>query len=236
MGARANHQGKSENECLEFRRHQPAAAFQIERRFESLEKAKTAMRAMSKMFLYRSRRRLTEQDRTGAAASRWRFRSCSPTSDFTIFSEQLTPNQLRCRADVTDVMAESFNKKPVSTSTTRRRDQDIGTRRSWSQSTWPGSLRCAVEKLVVLSQSSEWRGLRRLKRFGLHQDSAGRSFRRADRMNYTAIGDAINLHPDRRLEQAMAQRSSQAIASLKTPAHPTFGFWIVDRGRETASR
>jgi adenylate cyclase len=91
------------------------------------------------------------------------------------------------------------------------------------------ALRCR-EAIYALSKTPEWHGLPVLEtRFGLHCASAlVGHFGARDRMNYTAIGDAINLSS--RLEGLNKQYGTWIIASdsVTKCAREAFDFRLLD--------
>ena len=166
--------------------------------------------------------------------------------DFTTFSEQLTPNQLAAALGrYLDVMARIIQQETGGTI-----DKFIGDAimTFWNapepvaehaRMACLAALRCR-EAGRVLSQSSEWRGLPPFEtRFGLHQDKAlVGHFGAPDRMNYTAIGDAINLAS--RLEGLNKQYGTTIIASdrIFEDARAQFDFrlldWVTVKGKTEA--
>ena len=101
------------------------------------------------------------------------------------------------------------------------------------------ALRCR-EAGRFLSQSPEWRGLPPFEtRFGLHQEKAlVGHFGAPDRMNYTAMGDAVNVAS--RLEGLNKQYGTSIIASdrIFEDARTHFDFrlldWVAVKGKTDA--
>ena len=101
------------------------------------------------------------------------------------------------------------------------------------------ALRCR-EAGRVLSQSPDWRGLPPFEtRFGLHQEKAlVGHFGAPDRMNYTAMGDAVNVAS--RLEGLNKQYGTSIIASdrIFEDARVHFDFrlldWVAVKGKTGA--
>ena len=125
----------------------------------------------------------------------------SDIKGFTTFSEQLTPNQL---ADVLGLYLDALS-RVIQRETRGTIDKYIG---DGIMTIWNApepvpdhprmaclaALRCR-DAARALAQTSEWRGLPVFEtRFGLHCAIAlVGHFGASDRMNFTAIGDAINL-------------------------------------------
>ena len=101
------------------------------------------------------------------------------------------------------------------------------------------ALRCR-EAGRLLSQSPDWRGLPPFEtRFGLHQEKAlVGHFGAPDRMNYTAMGDAVNVAS--RLEGLNKQYGTSIIASdrIFEGARTHFDFrlldWVAVKGKADA--
>ena len=156
--------------------------------------------------------------------------------DFTTFSEQLDAERAGCRARTLprcNGSNHSTGNRRHNRQVHRRRDHDILERAEpvaeHARMACLAALRCR-EAGRVLSQSPEWRGLPPFEtRFGLHQEKAMVGhFGAPDRMNYTAIGDAMNLAS--RLEGLNKQYGTTIIASdrifeARVP-NSIFAFWI----------
>ena len=235
--------------AFEFSPTPTAAAFRdVSDVLESLEKAKTAMRAMSKYVPINLVRRLYRNKTEPVLGGELMEISImfADIRDFTTFSEQLTPNQLAAALGrYLDVMARIIQQETGGTI-----DKFIGDAimTFWNapepvaehaRMACLAALRCR-EAGRVLSQSSEWRGLPPFEtRFGLHQDKAlVGHFGAPDRMNYTAIGDAINLAS--RLEGLNKQYGTTIIASdrIFEDARAQFDFrlldWVTVKGKTEA--
>ena len=235
--------------AFEFSPTPTAAAFRdVSDVLESLEKAKTAMRAMSKYVPINLVRRLYRNKTEPVLGGDLMEISImfADIRDFTTFSEQLTPNQLAAALGrYLDVMARIIQQETGGTI-----DKFIGDAimTFWNapepvaehaRMACLAALRCR-EAGRVLSQSSEWRGLPPFEtRFGLHQDKAlVGHFGAPDRMNYTAIGDAINLAS--RLEGLNKQYGTTIIASdrIFEDARAQFDFrlldWVTVKGKTEA--
>jgi adenylate cyclase len=166
--------------------------------------------------------------------------------DFTTFSEQLSPNDLaRALGHYLDVMAGIIQQETGGTI-----DKFIGDAimtfwnapepvKDHAQRACQAALRCR-EAGRALSQSAEWRNLPVFEtRFGLHQDKAlVGHFGAPDRMNYTAIGDAVNLAS--RLEGLNKQYGTAIIASdrIFEDVNAQFDFrlldWVAVKGKTGA--
>ena len=215
---------------------------------ESLEKAKTAMRAMSKYVPVDLVRRLYRSKTEPALGGELTELSImfADIKDFTTFSEQLAPNELaRALGRYLDVMAHIIQQETGGTI-----DKFIGDAimTFWNapepvadhaRMACRAALRCR-EAGRALSQSSDWQALPPFEtRFGLHQDKAlVGHFGAPDRMNYTAIGDAINLAS--RLEGLNKQYGTTIIASDRVfeAAREHFDFrlldWVAVKGKTGA--
>jgi adenylate cyclase len=205
---------------------------------ESLEKAKTAMRAMSKYVPVDLVRRLYRSKTEPILGGELTELSImfADIKDFTTFSEQLAPNDLaRALGHYLDVMARIIQQETGGTI-----DKFIGDAimtfwnapeplKDHARRACQAALRCR-ESGRALSQSGEWRNLPVFEtRFGLHQDKAlVGHFGAPDRMNYTAIGDAVNLAS--RLEGLNKQYGTTIIASdrIFQAAQAQFDFRLLD--------
>jgi len=215
---------------------------------ESLEKAKTAMRAMSKYVPVDLVRRLYRSKTEPILGGELTELSIMFTDikDFTTFSEQLAPNELaRALGHYLDVMARIIQEETGGTI-----DKFIGDAimtfwnapepvKDHARQACRAALRCR-EAGRALSQSAEWHNLPAFEtRFGLHQDKAlVGHFGAPDRMNYTAIGDAVNLAS--RLEGLNKQYGTTIIASERIfeDTRAQFDFrlldWVAVKGKTGA--
>ena len=170
---------------------------------ESLEKAKTAMRAMSKYAPVDLVRRLYREKSEPALGGELLEISImfSDIKGFTTLSEKLSPNQL---AHVLGLYLEELS-RIIQRETSGTIDKYIGDAimTIWNapepvpehpRMACLAALRCR-DAADALGRTPEWRGLPEFHtRFGLHCSTAlVGHFGARDRMNYTAIGDAINL-------------------------------------------
>jgi adenylate cyclase len=205
---------------------------------EGLEKAKTAMRAMSKYVPIDLVRRLYRSKTEPVLGGELMEISIMFTDikDFTTCAEQLAPNELApALGRYLDVMVKIIQQETGGTI-----DKFIGDAimTFWNapepvaehaRMACLAALRCR-EAGRVLSQSPEWRGLPPFEtRFGLHQEKAlVGHFGAPDRMNYTAMGDAVNVAS--RLEGLNKQYGTSIIASERivkgTREH--FDFRLLD--------
>ncbi len=215
---------------------------------ESLEKAKTAMRAMSKYVPIDLVRRLYRSKTEPVLGGELIEISIMFTDikDFTAHSEQLAPNELAAALGrYLDVMAKIIQQETGGTI-----DKFIGDAimTFWNapepvtehaRMACLAALRCR-EAGRVLSQSPDWRGLPPFEtRFGLHQEKAlVGHFGAPDRMNYTAMGDAVNVAS--RLEGLNKQYGTSIIASdrIFEDARAHFDFrlldWVAVKGKADA--
>jgi adenylate cyclase len=205
---------------------------------ESLEKAKTAMRAMSKYVPIDLVRRLYRSKTEPALGGELTELSImfADIKDFTTFSEQLEPNELaRALGRYLDVMARIIQRETGGTI-----DKFIGDAimTFWNapelvadhaHKACLAALRCR-EAGRALSKSVDWHNLPPFEtRFGLHQDKAlVGHFGAPDRMNYTAIGDGINLAS--RLEGLNKQYGTTILASdrIVEDVRGQFDFRLLD--------
>ena len=205
---------------------------------ESLEKAKAAMRAMSKYAPVDLVRRLYREKSDPVLGGELMEISImfSDIKGFTTFSEQLDPNRL---ADVLGMYLDALS-RIIQRDTHGTIDKYIGDAimALWNapepvpdhpRMACLAALRCR-EAIYALPKTPEWRGLPVLEtRFGLHCASAlVGHFGARDRMNYTAIGDAINLSS--RLEGLNKQYGTWIIASdsVAKCAREAFDFRLLD--------
>ena len=205
---------------------------------ESLEKTKTAMRAMSKYVPVDLVRRLYRSKTEPVLGSELIEISIMFTDikDFTTSAEQTCAERIGRgagtlpRHDGEDHSAGGWgHHRQIH----RRRDHDVleraGAGGGACSNGVPG--RTALpEASHALSQSPEWRDLPPFEtRFGLHQGKAlVGHFGAPDRMNYTAMGDAVNLAS--RLEGLNKQYGTSIIASerIVEDARTHFDFRLLD--------
>ena len=217
---------------------------------ESLEKAKAAMRAMSKYAPVDLVRRLYRDKSEPSLGGELMEISImfSDIKGFTTLSEQLTPNQL---AHVLGLYLEELS-RIIQRETNGTIDKYIGDAimTIWNapepvpehpRMACLAALRCR-EAACILGRTPEWHGLPEFQtRFGLHCSTAlVGHFGARDRMNYTAIGDAINLAS--RLEALNKQYGTSIIASesIVERARDVFDFRLLDvvavKGKSAAIR
>jgi adenylate cyclase len=217
---------------------------------DSLEMAKAAMRAMSKYVPVDLVRRLYCEKSEPTLGGELLDISImfSDIKGFTSLSEKLTPNQL---AHVLGLYLEELS-RIIQRETRGTIDKYIG---DAIMTIWNApepvpehprmacfaALRCR-EAADALARTPEWRGLPEFQtRFGLHRATAlVGHFGARDRMNYTAIGDAINLAS--RLETLNKQYGTSIIASQSIVEHASeaFDFRLLDivavKGKTAAIR
>ena len=217
---------------------------------ESLEKTKTAMRAMSKYVPVDLVRRLYRSKTEPVLGSELIEVSIMFTDikDFTTVAEQIAPNELAVALGrYLDVMVNIIQQETGGTI-----DKFIGDAimTFWNapervaehaRMACLAALRCR-EAGHALSQSSDWQGLPPFEtRFGLHQGRAlVGHFGAHDRMNYTTMGDAVNLAS--RLEGLNKHYGTSIIASerIVENARAYFDFRLLDlvavKGKSAAIR
>ncbi|MBA3960418.1 MAG: hypothetical protein H0X40_00755 [Chthoniobacterales bacterium] len=206
---------------------------------ESLEKAKTAMRAMSKYVpvdlvrrLYRSK----TEPILGAELMEIAI-MFTDVQDFTTHSERLAPNELATAlGSYLQLMVGIIQQETGGTI-----DKFIGDAimTFWNapepvaepaRMACLAALRCRAAS-HALTQSPAWKELPPFEtRFGLHHDEAlVGHFGAPDRMNYTAIGDAVNLAS--RLEGLNKQYGTSIIASYRivVATGAQFDFRLLDK-------
>ncbi len=205
---------------------------------DSLEKAKAAMRAMGKYVPLDLVRRLYGEKSEPVLGGELMEISImfSDIKGFTTFSERLDPNQL---ASVLGIYLEALS-HIIQRETRGTIDKYIGDAimTIWNapepvpdhpRMACLAALRCS-EATRDLAKTPEWRGLPAFEtRFGLHCAKAlVGHFGARDRMNYTAIGDAINLAS--RLEGLNKQYGTSIIASdgVVEHAREAFDFRLLD--------
>lgn len=205
---------------------------------ESLEKAKTAMRAMGKYAPVELVRKLYRDKKEPVLGGELLEISImfSDIKGFTSVSETLTPNQL---AHLLGLYLEELS-RIIQRETNGTIDKYIGDAimAIWNapesvpehpQMACLAALRCC-DAAAALGRTPEWQHLPAFQtRFGLHCATAlVGHFGARDRMNYTAIGDAINLAS--RLETLNKQYGTSIIASesIFERAHQAFDFRLLD--------
>ena len=203
-----------------------------------LEKAKTAMRAMSKYVPVNLVRQLYHRGEEPAPGGK----SCelsvlfTDIKDFTVISETMSPDELaKVLGRYLQVMAETLQAGRGTI------DKYIGdaVMTFWNApEPMPGheilacraALRCR-DALQKMYDSPGWGKTPRFEtRFGLHRCIASVGhFGSPDRLNYTAIGDGINLTS--RLEGLNKFYGTTIIASesIQAPAKDAFAFRLLDR-------
>ncbi|HEY2714287.1 MAG TPA: adenylate/guanylate cyclase domain-containing protein [Chthoniobacterales bacterium] len=206
---------------------------------ESLETAKTAMRAMSKYVpvdlvrrLYRSK----TEPVLGAELTQIAI-MFTDIQDFTTHSERLAPNELaNALGSYLQLLVGIIQRETGGTI-----DKFIGDAimAFWNapepivdpaRMACLAALRCRAAS-HALSRSPTWRGRPAFEtRFGLHQGQAQVGhFGAPDRLNYTAIGDAVNLAS--RLESLNKQYGTAIIASapIFAATRAEFDFRLLDK-------
>ena len=205
---------------------------------EGLEKAKTAMRVMSKYAPLELVRRLYRDKHEPALGGELTEISIMFTDikNFTTFSEQLPP----------DILASALGRyletmtRVIQKETRGTIDKYIGDAimalwnapeavSNHAHMACTAALRCR-EAGRALSASSEWKDLPVFEtRFGLHRGTAlVGHFGAPDRMNYTGIGDAINLAS--RLEGLNKHYGTLIIvsAAIQEQTRNQFAFRLLD--------
>jgi adenylate cyclase len=205
---------------------------------ESLEKAKAAMRVMGKYAPVDLVRRLYREKSEPVLGGELMEISImfSDIKGFTTLSEQLDPNRL---ADILGLYLDALS-RIIQRETRGTIDKYIGDAimTIWNapepvpdhpQMACLAALRCR-DATHSLAQTPEWGEFPAFEtRFGLHCAKAlVGHFGARDRMNYTAIGDAINLAS--RLEGLNKQYGTSIIASdtIVERAHEAFDFRLLD--------
>ena len=205
---------------------------------EGMEKAKTAMRAMSKYVpvnLVRQLYQKGEEPVLGGASVELSV-LFTDIKDFTAFSEAMTPDELaKVLGGYLQVMAETIQRDKGTidkyigdavmtfwNAPERVPDHEILACRT--------ALRCRAA-LQRLYDSPDWGQAPRFEtRFGLHRCVASVGhFGAPDRLNYTAIGDGINLAS--RLEGLNKFYGTHIIVSecIHAAAQSEFEFRLLDR-------
>ena len=226
--------------AFEFSPAPTASAFRdVSEVLESLESAKAAMRAMGKYVPVNLVRRLYREKREPVLGGEDHEITLMFTDvvGFTSLSEQLPPNQLAAALGrYLAVMARIIQQETNGTI-----DKFIGDAimAVWNvpeplpdhaRMACRAALRCRAA-VRELAQSPEWQGLPPFEtRFGLHRDTAlVGHFGAPDRMDYTALGDAVNLAS--RLEGLNKQYGTAIIVSESIVAHTRahFAFRRLDR-------
>jgi adenylate cyclase len=215
---------------------------------ESLEAAKTAMRALGKYAPVDLVRRLYQAKREPVLGGDEREISIMFTDivGFTTLSERLAPGDLAAALGrYLDVMARIIQQTTHGTI-----DKYIGDSimAMWNapeavadhaRMACLAAIRCR-DAGIELARSPEWGGLPPFEtRFGLHEDRAlVGHFGAPDRMNYTAIGDAVNIAS--RLEGLNKHYGTSIIASERVVARAGDRFtfrlldWVVVKGKSDA--
>jgi adenylate cyclase len=205
---------------------------------ESLEKAKAAMRVLGKYAPVDLVRRLYRAKSEPALGGELMEISImfSDVKGFTTLSEQLDPNRL---ADILGLYLDALS-RIIQQETRGTIDKYIGDAimTIWNapepvpdhaQKACLAALRCC-DAACSLAQTPEWKGLPAFEtRFGLHCANAlVGHFGARDRMNYTAIGDAVNLAS--RLEGLNKLYGTSIIASdaIVERARAVFDFRLLD--------
>lgn len=206
---------------------------------ESQEKAKAAMRAMSKYVPVDLVRRLYREKSEPMLGAELIEVSIMFTDikDFTTLCERLTPNELAdALGRYLEVMAGIIQRESHGTidkfigdaiMTFWNAPEPIG---DHARSACDAALRCR-EAGLRLAQSPDWGGWPVFgTRFGLHCAKAliGH-FGARDRMNYTAMGDAVNLAS--RLEGLNKQYGTSILVSetIRENAAQDFEFRLLDK-------
>jgi adenylate cyclase len=225
--------------AFDFSPAQTTSAFRdVNEVLESLEKAKTAMRAMGKYApvdlvqkLYRDKQEPTLGGELLEISIMF-----SDIKGFTSVAETLAPNQL---AYVLGLYLEELS-RIIQRETNGTIDKYIGDAimTIWNapepvpehpKMACLAALRCC-DAAAALSRTPDWRHLPSFQtRFGLHCSTAlVGHFGARDRMNYTAIGDAVNLAS--RLETLNKQYGTSIIASetIFERARQDFDFRLLD--------
>ena len=225
--------------AFDFSPAQTTSAFRdVSEVLESLEKAKTAMRVMGKYAPVDLVQKLYRDKKEPVLGGELLEISImfSDIKGFTSISETLTPNQL---AHVLGLYLEELS-RIIQRETDGTIDKYIGDAimTIWNapepvpehpKMACLAALRCC-DAAAALSGTPDWRHLPPFQtRFGLHCSTAlVGHFGARDRMNYTAIGDAINLAS--RLETLNRQYGTSIIASesIFERARQDFDFRLLD--------
>ena len=225
--------------AFDFSPTQTTSAFRdVSEVLESLEKAKTAMRAMGKYAPVDLVRKLYRDKKEPVLGGELLEISImfSDIKGFTAVAETLAPNQL---AHVLGLYLQELS-RIIQRETNGTIDKYIGDAimTIWNapepvpehpKMACLAALRCR-DAAVALARTPDWRHVPPFQtRFGLHCSSAlVGHFGARDRMNYTAIGDAINLAS--RLETLNKQYGTSIIASesIFERARQDFDFRLLD--------
>ena len=206
---------------------------------ESLEKAKTAMRAMGKYVPIDLVRRLYREKNEPVLGGELMEISIMFTDikGFTSFSERLAPDQLATALGrYLDVMTRVIQGETRGTIDKYVGDAIMTIWNAPEPVTGHAGMACLAalrcsDAASALNASSDWRGLPPFAtRFGIHCETAMVGhFGSPDRMNYTAIGDAVNLAS--RLEGLNKQYGTTIIASetIFEAAQEAYEFRLLDR-------
>lgn len=225
--------------CFEFSASGVESPFHdVSAVLESLEHAKTAVRAMGKYVPIDLVRQLYEANREPVLGGELRDVSLMFTdiTEFTNLAERLSPNELaRVLGKYLEVMTAAIQANGGTV------DKYIGDAVMviWNSPTpcpdhavkaCYAALAC-IDTTKKLFDSPEWAGMPRLvTRFGLHRDEVlVGHFGAPDRMSFTALGDGVNLAS--RLESLNKQYRTTMIVSetIHTAAAGTFDFRLLDR-------
>jgi adenylate cyclase len=214
------------------------AAFRdVEEVIDGLERAKTAMRALVKYVPIDLVRKLYRSNREPELGGELTEVSVMFTDleGFTALSERLTPDELaRALGHYLDTMTSAIQK------THGTIDKFIGdaVMTIWNAPTpvedhAKQACRAVLDCLAAtraLYASPAWKGLPELHtRFGLHMGTVSVGhFGARDRLNYTAIGDGVNLAA--RLESACKQYGVTVLVSdaIEAAARDAFRFRVID--------
>lgn len=206
---------------------------------ESLEKAKTAMRAMGKYAPIELVRQLYCQKSEPVLGGEMMEISLMFTDirDFTAYSEQLSPNQLaEALGRYLEVMAHVIQQETGGTIDKYVGDAIMALWNAPSPVADHPQMACRAalgcrEAIEALFGSEAWKDLPPFyTRFGLHKDKVMVGhFGAPNRMNFTAIGDGVNLAS--RLEALNKGYGTTIIASqtIFDDAKGQFEFRLLDR-------
>lgn len=210
----------------------------IEEVLAGLEKAKTAMRAMSKYVPIKLVRQLYQSGEEPVLGGKSSELSVlfTDVKDFTVFAEGMTPDKLaEVLGHYLQVMAETIQGEKGTI------DKYIGdaVMAFWNSPEAVANHEilacraalCCREALRKMYDSPDWGKTPRFEtRFGLHRCVASVGhFGAPDRFNYTAIGDGVNLAS--RLEGLNKYYGTSIIASesIHVAAKAAFEFRLLDR-------
>jgi adenylate cyclase len=206
---------------------------------ESLETAKTAMRAMSKYVPVDLVRRLyrSKSEPVLGAESLQLAIMFTDIQDFTTHSERLPPNELaNALGSYLQLLVGIIQRETGGTIDKFIGDSIMAFWNAPEPITHPARMACLAalrcrKASHALSQSSDWQGRPPFEtRFGLHQGYAQVGhFGAPDRLNYTAVGDSVNLAS--RLEGLNKQYGTAIIASaaIFAATREEFDFRLLDK-------